>query len=90
MRDTVIYCDAPGCDRTQTSTQQDVNPERWPCASVSVSQPVLHEPECEHDEGWHFDERYDVIDACCVEHLRAAMAVAIATLTDEQDLAGPL
>lgn len=84
MRDVIVTCDAPGCERRQISTDQNVNPRRWLCAAITVSTPVPHEPECEHDAGWHFDDVYESLDACCVEHLRSAMAAAIANMTDEQ------
>ena len=82
---TIVLCDAPGCDRQQTVGDFDgCDPERWYIASLRAEHPVDHEPECEHDPGWHWEPEDDQIDACCLEHLRAAMASSIAALTDEE------
>lgn len=84
-RHTVIFCDAPECDREQTIGDFDGGePERWFIAALQVEHPEDHEPDCEHDPGWHFEAVNETIDACCLEHLRAAMASAIAALTDEE------
>ena len=83
-RNTVVFCDAPDCEREQVVGDFDGGePERWFMATVRVERPEDHEPDCEHDPGWHFEPYTDTVDACCLEHLRSAMVAVVAELTDE-------
>ena len=85
MRDMVVYCDAFGCDEKQVSTDDDPNPLRWPTATLDVAFPTMNDPT-DPDEGWHMCPEVRLVDACCVEHLRAAMAEAMAEMTDEPSI----
>ena len=85
MRDIVITCDAPECTNSQVNPDLDDEPDTWLMATVEVHVPVPDEvcdaPGC---DGVMLDSSAQRIDACSMEHLRAAMAVTIAELTDEK------
>lgn len=80
----IIVCDGPDCDERHPGTPD----AKWYVASLQVHLPTPTAPEDQDpgdpDElGWHWHSEGQRIDACSLEHLRSALAVKIAELTDE-------
>lgn len=78
----IARCDAPDCD----AEQGDAGDGSWPwyTASLQVREPVAAPDDGdEHPWGWWSAGSPVAVDACTLEHLRIAMAVKIAELTDE-------
>lgn len=75
-----ISCDAPDCDAIAESGTELYR--SWVYGSLQVARQELCCGDVEHGWEWHSEGGVRV-DACCIEHLRAGMAVKIAELTDE-------
>lgn len=78
--ETRIVCDAPDCDEILV---WETGPEGYPwfAATLTVAGPAGPCGNCGDDWTWSSDGVK--VDACSREHLRIAIAVKIADLTDE-------
>lgn len=79
-RSTLLCCDAPDCEVEKRVGPTDA-PVEWYVAVIQVNLPEPHEGD--GFQGWGWSATASQVEACTLEHLRIAMAVKIAEMTDE-------